>query len=358
MKRSKIIIVSIVVILVVLISVTLYSNKKEINEKSQAGGEKKTLVIPVIVDTVNNFTPASSLRKTGNISPFKQSLAVASSAGNIRSINFELGTKVSAGQVLAVTDPQKINIDLQNALAKEKKLQNELNTYVELLAGKATTKEKVNQLRLDYTDSKFQTSQLRQQINDTRILAPISGIVTEKKVEQGLYVNSGTEIATIVDLNKVKVQVYLTESEVYQVKTNDITKITNDVFPDRIFNGKVTYVSPQGDETHSYLCEITINNPDNNLLKSGSFVYVDFNAEDIQPILSVKREALIENTQKPTVYVVQNNKTIRKEIRTGRDFGDRIEVLSGLSRGDIVVVSGQINLQNQSSVKITNNKSK
>ncbi|UZT99061.1 efflux RND transporter periplasmic adaptor subunit [Chryseobacterium fluminis] len=353
MKRLPIIIAA--VLTIGFITYKLYLNKQEINN-STASKETVDLRIPVTVSKVLQYTPSSALKKTGNIAPFKQATVFTSTAGNVQRINFELGTKVSAGQLMAVTDPQKINIDLQNAISKEKKLQNELNTYIELLQGKATTQEKVNQIRLDYTDAKNQSALLRRQISDTRILAPITGIITEKTVENGVYVNGGTEIAKIVNLNKVKVQVYLTDSEVYQVKMNDHTKITNEVFPDRIFDGKITFISPQGDATHSYLVEMTVDNPDNNLLKSGSFVYVDFIAHDIATSLVINREALLQNSENPAVYVVQNNKAIRRSIRTGMDFGDQVEVLSGLSSGEIIVVSGQINLKDQSKIKVTNNK--
>lgn len=316
------------------------------------------LEIPVVVGKAEFYSSPNSLKKTGNIAPFRQAIVYASSAGNIQTLNFDLGSHVSAGQLMAITDPGKINIDLQNAVSKEKKLQNELNTYVELLAGKATTQEKVNQLRLDYTDARNQTAQIRKQLGDTRILAPISGVVTAKTVERGVYVSGGTEMATIVDLKKVKVQVYLTESESYHVKINDFANITNEVFPDRIFKGKITYISPQGDATHSYLTEITVINPDNNLLKSGAFVYAEFTNDNVSPALVIPREALLENTQVPTVYAVKGNKVFTRTIRTGNDFGDKVEVLSGLSAGETIVISGQINLKNQSFITITNKKSK
>jgi RND family efflux transporter MFP subunit len=356
MKR-KYIIGLVLVAVVALIAFRLYSNKKVINDKSKSETNSTALQIPVIIDTVDFYSPSSSLKKTGTVVPFKQAVAYASSAGNITQLKFDLGTYVSAGQLLAVTDPQKTTIDIQNAVAKEKKLKNELDTYIELLAGKAATQEKVNQLRLDYTDAQNQVALLRRQLGDTRILAPVSGVVTEKKVEQGVYVNGGTEIATIVDIRKVKVQVYLTENEALQTKQGDFAHITSEVFPDKIFKGRVTYISPQGDATHSYLTEITIDNPDNNLLRSGAFVYADFSTGSIQPVMVMPREALLENTQTPTVYVVKDNKVTAKEVATGKDFGDKIEILSGLSRGETVVVSGQINLSNGTSVKITNNKS-
>lgn len=356
MKR-KYIIGIVLVSIFALIAFRLYSNKKEINTKSKLETSTATLQIPVIIDTVNFYSPSSTLRKTGNVAPFKQAVAYASSPGNITKLDFDLGTIVSAGQLMAVTDPRKIDIDLQNAIAKEKKLKNELDTYIELLEGKATTQEKVNQLRLDHIDAQNQVAQFKTQMGDTRILAPISGIITEKKIEQGVYVNAGTEIATIVDVKKIKVQVYLTENEVFQIKKHDIAHITSEVFPDTVFKGKVTYISPQGDATHSYLTEITIDNPDNNFLKSGAFVYVDFPKGNITPIQMIAREALLENTQTPTVYVVKDNKVTTRKILTGKDFGDKIEILSGLSKGEIVVVSGQINLSNGTAVKVTNNRS-
>lgn len=357
MKRKYILGMALIAIIGIII-IKLYNNKKVINEKSKGDTSYTTLQIPVLIDTIDFYSPSSTLKKTGNVAPFKQAVAYASVAGNITQLQFDLGTYVSAGQLLAITDPRKAKIDVQNAVAKEQKAKNELNTYIELLEGKATTQEKVNQLKLDYTDAQNQVALLKRQLGDTRIVAPISGVVTDKKVEQGVYVSGGVEIATIVDIKKIKAQVYLTESEAFQIKKNDIATITNEVFPDKMFKGKVSYISSQGDATHSYLTEIVIDAPENNLLRSGAFVYVDFSKGDVAPILVMPREALIENTQTPSVFVVKDNSVLTREIRTGKDYGDKIEILSGLSKGETVVVSGQINLKNGTSVIITNNKSK
>lgn len=356
MKRKNIIWI-VVIVLVVLVGYKLFVNKKAINEKN-APEAPKEVSIPVLADTVAFRDSGTTLKKTGNLAPFKQAIVYTASTVNVEQLYFELGTNVKQGQLLAITDTRKLNIDLQNAIVTERKLKNDLQTYNELLEGKATTQEKVNQISLDYTDAKNQTQLIRKQLTDTKVKAPISGVVTEKVVEQGVFVNARTNIATIVDLQKAKVQVYLTETEVYQVKQRDTVSISTDVYPDRKFKGIVSYISPQADATHSYLVEIFVANPQESALRSGTFVYGSFSKKAAKPSLSIPREALIENVQEPTVYVIENNRSVLRKIKTGSDIGDYVEVLDGLKNGEIVVTSGQINLKDRAAVAVSKNNKK
>ncbi|XRE42739.1 hypothetical protein ACIVBQ_000943 [Tenacibaculum discolor] len=354
-KRVTIITIGIVV---VLITFQLFINKQKINAQKELEKTEVSIKVPVLVDTVTYRNVSERINKTGTLIPFKKTVVYAQVAGNLTRVDFELGSKVRKGDILAVVDADKLKIDLQNAQAKAEKLKHDLTTYQELLAGDATTQESVDQHQLDYTDAKNQVAQFQKQLSETRLRAPITGLISEKNVEEGVFVSNGAELATVIDIRELKVQVYLTEREIYTVNEQDSVAISTDVYPDKTFIGKISYVSSQADDTHNYLVEISLNNQTESPLKSGTFVYASFQEVKQKELLTIPRIALLDNTDKPQVYIVSNNKATLRKLQLGSDYGDQVVVLEGLKAGDLVVTSGQINLYDGSEISITNKVSK
>ncbi len=351
MKRNYII--SIVgLLIIVLIAYKLSANKKKIDEKKNKSVEA-TVRIPVKVATAKEELLELSMIKTGSIAPFKEVKALALGEGILRHVRFELGDHVKEGQVLAVMDMRALQLDLQKAETNAAKLENDLKVYTELWLGKAATQEKVTEISKNYQDALNEVNQVKKSIDDASIKAPISGIISVKSAEQGMYINSGGEIATVINLSKAKVAVNLTESEVYQVMQGQPVKITTDVYPGKVFSGNVSFISPQADATHNYSVEIMMSNTERSLLRSGTFVYVDFSKNTAERMLVIPREALMESTRNASVYIVSDSVVHQQTIRTGKEVNGNIQVIEGLHTGDVVVTSGQINLKEGSAVHIS-----
>ena len=351
MKRNYII--SIVgLLIIVLIAYKLSANKKKIDEKKNKSVEA-AVRIPVKVATAKEELLEVSMIKTGSIAPFKEVKALALSGGILRHVRFELGDHVKEGQVLAVMDMRALQLDLQKAETNAAKLENDLKVYTELWLGKAATQEKVTEISKNYQDALNEVNQVKKSIDDASIKAPISGIISVKSAEQGMYINSGGEIATVINLSKAKVAVNLTESEVYQVMQGQPVKITTDVYPGKVFSGNVSFISPQADATHNYSVEIMMSNTERSLLRSGTFVYVDFSKNTAERMLVIPREALMESTRNASVYIVSDSVVHQQTIRTGKEVNGNIQVIEGLHTGDVVVTSGQINLKEGSAVHIS-----
>ncbi|RZJ92643.1 MAG: efflux RND transporter periplasmic adaptor subunit [Chryseobacterium sp.] len=351
MKR-KYIIGIIVVAIVALIIFRLASNKSTLDKKKEP--TKDTAVkIPVKVDVVKEQLQEINLVKTGSLAPFKEAKVLSTVGGTIQQLRFNLGDHVVQGQVLAIMDTRLLQLDLQKAQSNASKLRRDLETYTELLQGNAATQEKVNEIRQNYSDANNQVDQIKKQISDAAVKAPTSGIIAAKPLEEGVFANAGAELATIVNLSQAKVQLNLTETEVYQAKEGQQVKITTDVYPGQVFNGKITFISPQADETYNYRVEIMAENKESSLLRSGTFVYADFSRKTTQQILLIPREALTESIKDASVYVVENNIVKKRSIKTGAEMGNMIQVLSGLKAGEVVVTSGQINLKDGTQVSIS-----
>lgn len=350
--KKKIIVTLVCVGIIAFIVFKLATNKKKINEKNQPA-QVEDVRIPVTATQVSEEIQDIELIKTGMLAPFKEAKVLSVTSGNIQRLLFKLGDHVQQGQTLAVIDTRLLEIDLQKAESNVSKLKRDLQTYTELLEGSAATQEKVNDIRQGYNDAQNLSQQLRRQIADATIKSPISGIIGNKAVEEGMYITAGGEIGSIVNLSQLKVEVYFTEAEVYQIKVGQKIKLTTDVYPDKPFYGTITFISPQANQAYNYQVEITANNDKQTPLRSGTFVYADFSRTTPQKILLIPREALNASTQDASVYVAKDGKAVLRPIKAGAEFGSKIQVTEGLKADEQVITSGQINLKHGTLINIS-----
>jgi len=350
MRKSTLIIVVVLLGVVSLIGFRLASNKEKIDEQKKPVVNTNTS-IPVTTARAEEGSVSQQLVKTGSLIPFKEANITATTAGKVTRVNFDLGTGVRQGQTLVELDNRLRELSLQATQLNIDKLKKDVSRYNTLLAGNATTEIQVNETKYNYENAVNQAEQIQKQIQDANVKAPISGQIVQKSIEPGVYITVGSTLGKVLDVARLKVQVQVNESDVYKLRKGQPVRVTADVFPGKVFTGQISYIAPQGSDEHNYPVEITITNA--NGLKAGTFVNVDFSQKSNQKTLQIPRLALVESVKNPYVYIVENNVARQRPIKIGRDFGDSIEVLSGLSAGDVVVTTGQLNLTDGKPVQIT-----
>ncbi len=350
MKKTTLIVVAAVLAVTGLIGFRLSSNKKKIDAQKKPVVQTN-VAIPVTVAPVAEGTVSQQLVKTGNLVPYKEADIIATTAGKVTKVNFNLGSSIRQGSTLVELDNRLKELSLEATQLSIDRLKKDVTRYNTLLAGNATTEIQVNETKYNYENAVNQAEQIRKQIADANVKAPIGGRIVQKDIEPGEYVTIGKVLGRVLDVDRLKVQVPVNESDVYQLREGQSVKVLADVFPGRTFNGRVSYIAPQGSDEHNYPVEITIDNA--NGLKAGTFVNVDFSQKSNQKALQIPRSALVESIKNPYVFVVNNNVATRRSITIGRDFGDSIEVLGGLKAGDQVVTTGQLNLSDGKPVQIT-----
>ncbi|WP_027302898.1 efflux RND transporter periplasmic adaptor subunit [Rudanella lutea] len=350
MKKTPLIVIMSALAIVALIGFRLASNKKKIDEQ-KAPVVATNVAIPVTVASVEEGTVSQQLIKTGNLIPFREANITATTAGKVEAVNFNLGSQIRQGQMLVQLDNKLKELSLQSTQLTIDKLKKDVDRYNTLLAGNATTEIQVNETRYNYQNALNQAEQIRKQIQDANVKAPISGQVVKKDIEPGEYISPGTVLGTVLDVSRLKVNVLVNESDVYGLRKGQSVRISADVFPGRTFSGQISYIAPQGTEEHNYPVEITLSSAGG--LKAGTFVNVDFSQQSNQKALQIPRIALVESIKNPYVYVIEGGVARQRKIKVGREFGDSIEVIGGLSAGDQVVTTGQLNLSDGKTVQIT-----
>lgn len=181
--------------------------------------------------------------------------------------------------------------------------------------------------------------------------SPLTGVVGRINVDLGANVEPTTQIAFVVNMERMEIDLDIPEKYLPFVALGQEAKIAVDAYPDKVFIGKVTLISPVVDlETRSAPIEITIENKDG-LLKSGMFAEVRLVVGEHKNVPVVLKEALMGKGDNLYVYTVEDHKASMKPIKTGIRYGELVEIAEGVKNGDVVVVMGQQRLHDGASVE-------
>ena len=300
-----------------------------------------TEVKPIDLDFVAN----------GNFAPNQDLEFMSEVSGRITSLLVKEGDRVVKGQVLATVEDKYLALDLQNANEQYQKLLTDKTRLENALKTGGVTQAQVDEINLAVKNAQNGIDQIRKRIGDVNIKAPISGIINKKHIELGSYASPGTKLFDIVDVSSLKLNVNVNEKQVVQLKKGDKVDIRIPVFPDKTFSGYVSFISVKADNSLNFPIEIKLNAAPE--VKSGMYATANFNFAQTAPILVVPRTAFVGSVRNGQVYVVNNNNTVTlTHVTPGSIFGDNVEILSGLSEGQTVVIAGQINLQDGGSIEI------
>lgn len=311
-------------------------------------------VVSVQTYTVKPMEISQALNLVGTLSANSEVNIAAEAQGKITSLNIEPGQVKSQGSVIATIDSKLKQLAVQSAKVALAKQKRDLARYENLVKGGSATQQQLDDARTAYENAVITLEQAQKQLADATVKAPISGVITKKLAEKGSFINVGTAIASIVDISKLKLKLSVSESNVYKIKVGENAQITTDIYPGVTFDGKVSFVSAKGDESHNYDVEVMVVNSRKNPLKAGTFATALIDQPAGGNKLYIPREALQGSTREAKVYVAEDGKAYLRDIVVREADNKFLEVQSGLSDGDVVVTSGQINLEDGKAIKVMN----
>ena len=183
------------------------------------------------------------------------------------------------------------------------------------------------------------------------IYTPLSGIVIEKMVQQGQYVNTGEVLFNIADLSRVWVEIDVFENEVPYVRVGQQVEIRSAVEHGAVFNGRISFVYPFHDpKTHTVKARVELPNP-GHMLKPDMFVNAIIRVPLAKGII-VPVTAVIDTGKRQVVWVEMSPGMFEsRDVQAGERIDDKIQILSGLKPGDKVAVSGSYLIDSESQLK-------
>jgi RND family efflux transporter MFP subunit len=352
---KRIVIISLIVVaLVGACTATLLFNKKKIDEKMKLDGNLKA--IPVFVTEIRKVNVSGNFEVNGTFQAIHELTLMSEGQGKVEELLFHTGQVVSAGQVLAVLDDDLLRSQLSLAEAALEKSANDLKKYEDLLKDDAISSQQFEDAKLGLKKAETDVTTLRKQVGYASIASPIAGTITKRFIEKGSLVMPGTPVAEIVDISRLKFIANVAESEAVRVGTGQGAEIGSSLFPGITYRGTVVSVGVKADDARRFPVEIEIFNDPRHPLKAGMFGTARFKTSSNRETLMIPRQAIVGSIKDPRVYVADGDIARLREIRIGSATDREVEVLGGLAEGDRVIVSGQINLDDNAKISIVTNK--
>lgn len=350
MKKT---IITIALVVAALGGIVYILNKnKEKSIKETAIVAEKNPNVAVRADVVD-YRSVNTQYATNGTFQAKQEVALsAETQGRVLRVLVDEGSRVGAGQVLAIIKGEQQNVNVQNAQAVYQNAVAEVKRFESAFATGGVTKQQLDQVRLQAQTAKNNLQSARITASDVNVRASFSGVINRRNIEPGSFVAPGQPLFEIVNISSLKLAVKVDEKNIGNVRVGQSVEVTSSVNPDQKYTGVVTFIAPKADASLNFPVEIEIRNNSNNDLKAGMYGTAYFGDKETSKILTVPRTAFVGSVSSNQVFVINNGKAELKTITSGRNFGDYIEVLGGLSKGDQVVTTGQINLSNQTPVEI------
>ena len=330
---------------------------------------------PMLVDTaqVEPHQFETTLEVLGELKPQAEVNVMSRISGRLQQVLVNRGEAVQEGQLLAVVDDvdlrqQIIRSEAATAVARagvnreEATYRNLLlqvkryqNLHEEALISTQELEDVESRLFVAEAQVELAKAQVQQaeaslrelgiQQEQTRIYSPLDGFVGTRYLEPGALVSPSLSILSVLKVDRVKTVVPVVETAIQKVRIGLPAEIAVDAYPDRIYEGTVTRITPfLNPETRSADVEIEIANPDN-MLKPGMFARVKIDSKISRDALSIPRSALLtRGSQKGVFLLTEDMATVFQIIEIGQIKGNVVEVIEGLEEGVEVVNAGASNL--------------
>lgn len=303
----------------------------------------------------------STVPAVGTLRAGKGVDVTSSVAGVVQEILFKSGDVVKAGQPLVRLDSDVDEANLKAAEAELGLARSDYERSAGLTPRQVISQATLDQRLYDMRAKEAHVAALKAQIAKKTITAPFDGRIGIAKVDVGQYLDPGTPIVTLQNLETLKVEFGVTQRDIALISPGSTIRVTADAFPGKVFEGTVTSLEPRVDPATGLVkVEGTLPNPQSELL-AGMFVNVEVELDQTKERVVVPSSAVSYNLYGDFVFVIEQPKegqehpTVRRAmVETGERRGADVAILKGVEPGDLVVTSGQLKLQNGMQVAVDN----
>lgn len=329
------------------------NKKEEIEMVNKAKSE-----IPVTTVTVTRTSAVQQISYPGTFEPLHEVTILSEAQGKVTAFSMEEGMFVAEGKVIATVENEILSYQMETAEAAYRKAENDLQRFTRLSPGDAVSTQQLEEVKLGYQQAKSNYLIIKKQYDNTFIKAPVSGNISRRYIERGSFIAPGNPVAELMDTRKMKFNSWFSARDLVYVKTGEEVIIETDLYPGVVFNGVIKLVGMKPDESKRYRVQAEIVNNADKPLVSGTGGILSIQKTMNEKQLIIPRNCILGSVNDPAVFVVENGIAIRKKIVVDRIINSQAIVADGLNEGEAVVLSGQINLDDHTKVRVTNSENK
>ncbi len=302
----------------------------------------------------------ASLSAVGSLRAVNGTDLAFETSGIVDSLHFTSGDDVPAGAVLATLRPDETTGKLDSLKAQENLAEITLGRDQKQFQAQAVAQATIDADKANQTNLKAQIAQQQALIDERTIRAPFAGHLGIRQIDLGQYVSPGTTVVTLQSLDPIYVDFFLPQQALQALKIKQAVTVTIDAYPGRGFQGQIVAINPKVDPTNRNIqIRAALKNPKHELLP-GMYGTVAVASSAPQDFLTVPQTAITYAPYGDTVFVITDKdskgasgKFVKQSfVKIGQTRGDQVQILSGLSDGDVIVTSGQTKLRNDTPISI------
>lgn len=358
---KKILLTLVGVILVV--GAIVYSKLGQFTAMGEAAANMQRPPEVVTAMVVGSDNWEQSIKAVGSLTAVQGVTISAEVPGRVKTITFESGASVKAGDALVELDTSSETADLRSAEAGAALANANLKRSRELAKRQLVTPAEVDTARAQAREAIAQVQMKRSNLALKTIRAPFDGRLGLRQINIGQVVSSIDSIVSLQTLDPIFVTFSVPQRDLNRVSVQMPVRIRTDAVAGQVFEGSVSAISPEVDPvTRNATLRALISNPAGRL-NAGMFAEVEAVLPDSLPVLAIASSAVQYAPFGNSVFVIEEKEgdgdekslTLRQQfVRLGQTKGDFVAVLDGLKAGEQIVTSGAFKLRTGMTVKIDN----
>lgn len=301
--------------------------------------------VPVNIEAVKLGKISEEKTFNGRVVPSKEIKIIPKMSGKVMSLGVNIGSEVGVGTLLFTLDSE----DLQKQVNQAKKSVD--LAKVQLQQASLGPNPSINTVKMQVEQAELAYQQALSSLNNAKVTSPTKGVVSQVNINQGEMASAAQPSVVILDTTQMYVEINVAENSISELSLGQEVKI--DIASiGASHEGQVEIISPAPDErTQLYSVRLSIKDAPENI-KSGMFVKVNLNVNSKEDVITVKSEAILEDGIKNYVYIVEENKAVRRDVEVGIESNTYTEVVSGIKVGEELLVKGQDYVEDGSRVKV------
>ncbi len=296
----------------------------------------------VVMGPVTSGPLVQHITAVGTFTPYNDVVLKAELEGPIREVHFKDGDIVKEGQPLITLHNKEQQAKLAKAKASHALSKTALERQKKLLEKKFGSQQSTDEARAQHQGDDAEVTLAQENLRKTKIVAPFDGVLSGRQIAKGSYVQPGDELVRIQDIASIRLIFHLPQKEIPAIQVGAPLKATTDVYPDKIFEGKIEAIDASvNEDTHSVMVYATFPNEDRHLIP-GLYGQVQFpsSLSKKETSLRIPEHALLIRQDGTYVYKFVKGKAVLTPVTLGARAADYAEVLSGLQKGETIVLEG------------------
>jgi RND family efflux transporter MFP subunit len=343
---------------VLIALVIFFGIRSRVVAENNVATATREAAIPIVrIVQPSTSEAAKEIALPGNTVAYIDGPIYARTNGYLRHWYFDIGARVKKGQLLAMIETPEVDQQLQQARSDLETAQANYNIakitasrWEDLVSTGSVSQQETDQAKSDLAARKAATDasasnvrRLEELQSFEKIYAPFDGVITARNIDVGNLIDAGAnspkELFHLASTNKLRI--YVAIPEIYSQAAHDgaTAALTLDEFPNRTFKGTIVRNANAFDAASRTLnTEVDVDNPHGEL-RPGAYVFVHFELPDSVRAITIPANALIFRKEGLQVAVVRDSKAELVSVKLGHDYGNSVEVVSGLQRSDAVITS-------------------